>query len=469
MNRIFHWRNFSLLAGLALTATLLLGGCSTDSYEEPKSGVISNAALADHATNALIEPETLLEWMEAGLVNSTDSFQTGNVVILDYGSSNTYLPVPGAGRVATAELAATRLEGIAETGTMVPTGAMMDAVIQRLGIDDNTTIVFTSDTVFYATRAYYIFRYWGFPQEKLKVLNGGNKIWNDVIVPELMTNVKVNPTPATSNYSVRDNGTLRDDLRMSIGEMITEVVPALGQGTMSHLDALGSAHAVGTSITTDLIESTKYVVFEGRIKGSAPLSQGDLYAETTPSRFKSAADIRVLFEKAGWQMGQPTTVACRAGVSCTTLFFALDAILDSPVYVYDGSWGQWGLYSDSAANAGKIPSPLTEKLALWVTDQYTISGPVTYDLDGYVVKEDLQVGNPPVYNLGRTWTIGTTPTLLTKTHIAPLRIDTTALYGTDGPADPRANQIENADREYITTPPAGGAPGQTSGSAGGGC
>jgi 3-mercaptopyruvate sulfurtransferase SseA len=468
---MFHWRKFSLLAGLALTATLILGGCGTDSYEEPKSGVISNAALPDHATNALIEPETLLEWMEAGLVNSTDSFQTGNVVILDYGSSNTYLPVPGAGRVATAELAATRLEGIAETGTMVPTGAMMDSVIQRLGIDDNTTIVFTSDTPFYATRAYYIFRYWGFPKEKLKVLNGGNKIWNDVINdPALMTNVKVNPTPATSNYSVRDNGILRDDLRMSIGEMITEVVPALEQGTMSHLDALGPAHAEGTGSTTDLIDPTKYVVFEGRIKGSAPLNQGDLYAASTPSRFKPAADIRVLFEKAGWQMGQPTTVACRAGVSCTTLFFALDAILNSPVYSYDGSWGQWGLYSNSVdTNGSKIPSTLTEKLALWATDQYTISGTVARDADGYVVKENLQLGNLPVYNVGRTLPVSGVSTTLTKIHIAPLRIDTTALYGTEGPADPRANQIENADRKYMTAPPAGGAPGANTGSAGGGC
>jgi len=465
MKRIFSEMKSLRYALLAFAATaLLLGGCGGgggSSYDEPTT--VTNPAIPGVATNVLIEPDTLKSWMDAGLVNAANSFG-GKVVILDYGSADSALRIPGACKVSAAELNATRLEGIAETGTMVPTGAMMDAVIQRLGIDDNTTIVFTTTGAnqYLTARAYFIFRYWGFPKERLKFLNGGNGNWAAVAAANAwgaqyaLTDVV--PAPTASTYSVRNLGTLRDDLRMSIGEMITQVVPAIQAGTMYHLDALGAAHAAGTSSTTDLIDATKYVVLEGRISGSGALSQGTLFDAADNNRFKDAATIRELFEAAGWT-GLPTTVACRAGVSCNTLFVALDAILGAPVYTYDGSWGQWGLYSNSTANGGLIPAGLTGERARWAIDQYTISGPLAGPITAV-----------PVYNVGRTLPVGGVATVLTTANIAPLRISNTVLYGTNGPADARTNQIENEDREYIETPPAGsGAPGSVSGGAGGGC
>ena len=147
-------------------------------------------------------------------------------------------------------------------------------------------------------------------------------------------------------------------------------------------------------------------------------------------------------------------MACRAGVSCNTLFLALDAVLGSPVYTYDGSWGQWGLYSNDATKGGKVPADLTGQLARWATDQYTISGPLAAPVLA------------PSYNLGKKVNATTT---IAIGNFAPSRFDTGVIYGTDGPEDPAANQVENEDREYMTTPPAGGPSDSTSGGAGGGC
>jgi thiosulfate/3-mercaptopyruvate sulfurtransferase len=463
MNRIFLWRKFSLLVGFALAATLLLGGCGTDSYDSPKS--VTNAPIAGAATNVLVEADTLKEWMDQGLVNAENSFN-GKVVILDFASADASKRIPGACRVGAAELNATRLEGLAESGSMVATGAMIDAVIQRLGIDENTTIVLTTTggtNMYQATRAYFIFRYWGFPQERLKVLNGGNTAWAAAVTAnewaEQYALTDVVPSPAPSAYSVRHIGQLRDDLRYSIGEMITEVVPALQAGTMLHLDALGPAHANGTSPTSSLNQTGKFAVLEGRIRGSKPLGQATLFDAADSYRFKSvegAGGIRELFQNAGWEQDLPTVTACRAGVSCTVLFFAIEALLDSPAYVYDGSWGQWGLYSNSTENGGKIPTTLDGVRAKWAVDQYTISGGL---IDGFPLTE------APRYN---AQAFETSPAkALTDIESVTLRSD--VLYGTNGPADPRANQVENADREYITAPPAGGAPGPNSGGAGGGC
>jgi len=469
MKRIFSEMKSLRYALLAFAATaLLLGGCGGgggSSYDEPKVGIaVTNAPLDGHATNVVIKPATLLDWMKAGVVNSTDSFKSGNVVILDYASGYaTYPAIPGAVKVTTAELAATRLEGIAETGTLVPTGEMMDLVIKRAGITSNTTIVFTSDTMFYAARAYFIFRYWGFPQSQLKFLDGGNRAWKEEIPSADLAGVNINAAPQSSNYSVKYNARLRDDLRMSIGEMISEVVPALADGRMLHLDALGLDHADGTTVnadgtakflTTDLIDTTKYAVFEGRINGSKPLGQGTLY---TNDRLKSADDIRTLFLATGWTDGLPTSVACRAGVSCNTLFLALDAVLGSPVYTYDGSWGQWGLYSNDATKGGRVPADLTGQLARWATDQYTISGPLAAPILA------------PSYNLGKTRLVNNVPTAITLTNFAPSRFDTGVIYGTDGPEDPAANQVESEDRVYMTTPSVSGPSDSTSGGGAQGC
>ena len=69
----------------------------------------------------------------------------------------------------------------------------------------------------------------------------------------------------------------------------------------------------------------------------------------------------------------------------------------------------------------------------------------------------------------RSLPVGGTPTVLTAANIADLAIDNAALYSTNGPADPAANQVENADRAYIETPPAGGGSTPTTGGGGGGC
>lgn len=447
-----------LFLATSLTLTGCGGGSGSDSYDTP-SVRLNNAPLEGHATSVVIEPATLKEWMDAGLINAADSFD-GKVVILDYNSADTAGRIPGAFKAAFAELYATRLEGIAQTGMMVPTGAMMDVIIQKLGIDENTTIVFstTGANQYLSMRAYYVFRYWGFPIERLKILNGGNGAWSAAAAAWGPTYALTSAVPASvpSTYSVRNLGKLNDDLRMSIGEMITQVVPAIQMGTMYHLDALGQAHAEGTGSTTDLIDTSKYVVFEGRINGSGALGQGTLFDAAANYRFKPAATIRGLFEAAGWT-GLPTTVACRAGVSCNTLYVGLEAILGAPVYTYDGSWGQWGLYSNNATNGGKIPATLTGERARWAVDQYTLSGPLAAPV------------GVPVYNLGRTLPVGGTPTVLTLSNIATLLIDNSALYNTNGPADPAANQVENADREYMKIAPAGGGSTSTSGGGGGGC
>ena len=356
---------------LVISATLLVWGCGGgggSSYDTPTE--TDNAPTGGSATSVLIEPATLKSWMDDGLVGNETGYGE-KVVILDFRSTGAER-INGACRVEGADLTLTRFEGVADAAPLVATGAMMDAVIQRLGIDENTTIVFTTDgSPYMATRAYWTFRYWGFPKSHLKLLNGGNNAFA-AAYPSLMNENVPSPTPST--YSVRNLAGLNDDLRASVGEII-EIIKTLPDSTTNIVfDARGDAYYLGTKATSGLLGGD-VVVVDGHPEGGQYLSQGELF---TSGKFKTADEIQALFAAKGWDASKKATVYCTSGYSATPLFFALDAILDADVQLFDGSWSQLGKYSNNSAAGGELPvnSP-------WAIDMYLNGDTYTYNKDVY--------------------------------------------------------------------------------------
>jgi 3-mercaptopyruvate sulfurtransferase SseA len=344
---------------------LLLWGCgNSENYDEPN--IADSAPVAGAATNVLIEPATLKSWMDKGLVNG-DGVYDQKVVVFDYGSY-TMNPdadaerIAGACRVNNPELASRRVEGVATAFPLVATGEQMDAVLQRLGIDEDTVLVFTtSGPMYFPTRAYWMFRYWGFPRENLKLLNGGNAAFA-AAYPELMT--REVPVPVGNRFSVKElEGELNSDLRLSIGEML-DFVSSFDAETDVILDARGpkwySGEASSPGYVTGKVDLT---VYDGHPQGGQYLAWGDLFGEG--NKFKTREEIEALFAAKGWTKDKTTTVYCLSGYSATPLFFAAEAILGAPVRLYDGSWSQFGQYSDNAGALGELPAG-----SIWSTDQY---------------------------------------------------------------------------------------------------
>ena len=372
---------------LLCVATLMLAlwGCSnSDNYDAPESA--ENTPIAGAATSVLIDANTLKGWMDQGLVNS-DGFDQ-KVVVLDYGAytmdpATDAKRIQGACRVTNTDLASRRVEGVATAFPLVATGEQMDAVLQRLGIDEDTIIVFTtSGPMYFPTRAYWMFRYWGFPQENLKLLNGGNTAFEDAYNDLMTTDV---PTPTASTFSVKDlEGDLNDDLRLSIGEMLN-LVADFDSETDVILDARGpkwySGAASSPGYVTGKVDLT---VYDGHPEGGQYLAWVDLFGEG--NKFKTKEEIEALFAVKGWSTDKMTTVYCLSGYSATPLFFAVDAILGGPVRLYDGSWSQFGQYSDNTDALGEIPSG-----SVWSSDQYldTDAG-YRYNID-YLVEKPLAV------------------------------------------------------------------------------
>ncbi len=433
MKKGFSWLSRTrlvALVGLALTASLVLGGCGgSDSYDTP-----TTAPRLTATPNALLEPETLKAWFDMGLVNAPEA-GSEKVVILTVNSQANYLlnHIPGAqvwdqaGTVGEPPLSQTRTEALAAIGSMVPDGAAMDSLFRSRGIDGNTTIVLTNYTgqnVMNPSRAYFVLRYWGFPKGQIKVLNGGDSAWaaansaNSWGLPLTAAVPVIQPT----TFSVRDNGVFCPELRLSYSEMLQEVDRNLSNpATVKYiLDARGGTDYTSTTVGAGYS-------FQGYMANAINDSHTNYYLGTgfKPLGAEDGTTPGSLYEYLKVTLGvdndRPFITYCVSGFRASVPYFVLDGILGWDVALYDGSWQQWAKYGDR-------------------TDVAPPNGAWRTDNARSVINSALPVSNSNLV-------------------IDPLN---NLFFLSTG--DPRANQIEEADALYmlpvITTP--------TGGSSGGG-
>ncbi len=331
------WKlNLQLL--LVIAVAFLLWGCGSGGGSSFDSPTVTQTA------TPLIDAETLKGWVDAGLVND-GGFE--NVVILQTGSQAEYDAehIPGA-FLWDSFTQSGRLEGLAyDVKVMVPDGPTMDAMLARTGIDSETTIVISyasTSRIYNPTRAYFTLRYWGFPKDKIKVLNGGNNGWTDAAYA-----LTTETTPEiASTFCVTDNDDLYDDLRYSIGELIQVV------------DANNASIAAAEGPLYNIVQQTTgdRVITNAIGRNWADFAQGG--AVTGGYFIDSEAAEAVLLDADGpaddltlgeFVPGLPSITHCVSGMSCTPIFFAMDALLGWDVAVYDGSKSQWDLYRGDPA------------------------------------------------------------------------------------------------------------------------
>jgi 3-mercaptopyruvate sulfurtransferase SseA len=290
----FSWQ-LVVLALCLLLVPIVINSCSTSSYDTP---------VTSQTTATLISPETLKAWSNSGVVNSTGY---DRVVILDVTSLATYTAghIPGAQFVNSNDIYQIRQEGPATDINMSIDGPHMDALIQKYGIDQDTTIVFTSGaaspsagSVLSATRAYFTFRYWGFPKEKLKLLDGINFAWNALygLTPGDP------PVPKPSTYSVKNNIQLRTDLRASLSDMINVAEGKVANAVavdMRSSEADGSYIGKRGSTTGVFNPGSDWVAFEGRLKGGHALLYTTMFDAANNFRFKAADVLAAMFNAIG--------------------------------------------------------------------------------------------------------------------------------------------------------------------------
>jgi 3-mercaptopyruvate sulfurtransferase SseA len=444
----------SAAVALALAAAWLWG-CGTGGYDAPRSAWDAHPQTLTVTDNALVDPATVRAWVDNGLVNAEADERVVVVEVAANGSSWDSLHVPGALFLNQSLLVSSRAEGVdpALASNELPPGAQMDNLVRSLGIDERTTVVFTATlgaNVNQAARGYFTFRYWGFPKERLKVLNGGNgaylREFGASAMEGLLGGTVAFPSAVPSSFSVRENPSLRHDLRASAGEMIRAVLD--NAPNLAVIDSRGGSSGysqVTGAVGATTVTGTFKAILEGRVRDARWIPPNDIAstAEGAVTGFAGsdnvirtgAALVDNVLAPRGIDSTKRVYAYCQTGVQASVTFLVLDGVLGWNASVYDGSTSQWGTLSDRAAHRGRLPAG-----SPWAVDDLTVHGRLDNTLPG-----PNYIDNASAYSFTpwNPW----------------LPLD-----------DPRMNQIEAEDRGYMASPPAGSGGGTGgAGSSGGGC
>jgi thiosulfate/3-mercaptopyruvate sulfurtransferase len=203
-----------------------------------------------------------------------------------------------------------------------------EQVASSLGISNDTTVVFYGDkSNWFACYALWLFQYYG--HQNVRVMNGGRLKWereNRPLVKEASSYPGTQYKAKEADKSVR---AFRDDVFAQL------------QSHQPLVDVRSPKEYSG-----ELISMPNYPQ-EGATRGghiptavSVPWAQA---VNETDSTFKSADELKALYEGKGVRPDGDVIAYCRIGERSSLTWFVLKYLLGYPkVRNYDGSWTEWG-------------------------------------------------------------------------------------------------------------------------------
>jgi thiosulfate/3-mercaptopyruvate sulfurtransferase len=200
----------------------------------------------------------------------------------------------------------------------------------RLGITPETTVIFYGDkNNWWATYALWVFRLFG--HDRVKVMDGGRKKWEDENRP-MTTDV---PSYPSTDYPVprRDDSKIRafrDDVMKHLearGKLVDVRSPEEYQGIKLHMPEYPQEGALRG----------------GHIPGAASVPWARAVNPDT-GEFKNADELRAIYEgEIGLAPSDDVVAYCRIGERSSHTWFVLTYLLGyDQVRNYDGSWTEWG-------------------------------------------------------------------------------------------------------------------------------
>jgi thiosulfate/3-mercaptopyruvate sulfurtransferase len=203
-----------------------------------------------------------------------------------------------------------------------------EKMCSNLGIANDTTVVFYGDkSNWFATYALWLFRYYG--HQPVKIMNGGRAKW----VKENRPLSKDIPAYPATQYTAKDPD---ERIRAFRDEVFGQVA------ARKPLVDVRSAR----EYTGELLHMPNYPQEGATRGGHIPGAVNIPWATATneaDSTFKSAAELRQLYESQGITPDKDVIAYCRIGERSSHTWFALTFLLGYPnVKNYDGSWTEWG-------------------------------------------------------------------------------------------------------------------------------
>ena len=215
----------------------------------------------------------------------------------------------------------------AKVGRDYASQAEFSDLLSRAGVGKGTTVVvYGGNNNWFAAYAYWLLKLRGF--DDVKLLNGGRKKW------ELESRELTQDTPATKATGFTIEGKERPEVRALRDEVLTKV------GQTVFVDVRSPEEYRGEKLAPDHLPQEQSQV-PGHIPAAANIPW--VKAANEDGTFKSADELKSLYEGEGVTPDREVIAYCRIGERSSHTWFALTELLGyGAVRNYDGSWTEYG-------------------------------------------------------------------------------------------------------------------------------
>jgi thiosulfate/3-mercaptopyruvate sulfurtransferase len=220
--------------------------------------------------------------------------------------------------------------GAAKRQYLTPTREEVAATLAGWGVAPGRRVVFYDDVGQnrYAARGYWLLRLYGFPAERLHLLDGGLTVWQAEGRP---TTAEATPPPVVA---ATEPLTERDDSLIATADQVLE-------WSVEAARAGGPTHLLDVRTPDEYLGRDVRAARGGRIAGARGRAFTDFVAPD--GRLRPAEDALTILRATGVEPQELRATYCQGGVRAALVWFVLHELAGLvEVRNYAESWEEWG-------------------------------------------------------------------------------------------------------------------------------